>query len=130
MSQQEPIGTLAYAPPDISRRRGIFGALLAISLAWAAYATGQFRVAHLDLSRWGLDPDIAGSLAIDGYRAKHMLPFIAVAVALDLVAIAGSWWVSVGVGPKRAGICALVLSAASLLFHGFILLITNFFASA
>jgi hypothetical protein len=56
-------------------------------IAWGVYAAGVQRVNRLSWAGYDPDPDISQSLANDARRANVILPFLAVATVIDVVAV-------------------------------------------
>jgi hypothetical protein len=102
-----------------------------VALAWAAFVAGRIRTDHLNLSKWGSDPSIAESLAIDSYRAGTFRPYVITAVLLDTLAL-GIGMQSILMRPRQSRalwVAIGVLWMASAGFHCFGLVVTQFFAS-
>ena len=67
------------------RRSFLLAALLLITLAWGAAATGCYRANNLDLPPL-VDADIPERLRRDGYLLRQMQPYALVAVGLEILA--------------------------------------------
>jgi hypothetical protein len=63
-------------------------AALGLALAaWSIFCLGKYRVSQLDLSRFGPCEEVFEALRRDGYTAEFLLPYFAVAVLLDGMAL-------------------------------------------
>lgn len=130
MRQPQADLNLPYATPGVrARPRPVWYAVVAVVLAWAASTAGDLRVSRLDASRWGTDPSIAESFARDGYRAGYRVPYSVATVVLDALATGLAGWACVGSRRKVFAAGTLVVCSASLLLHGFGLVVDAFFAS-
>jgi hypothetical protein len=98
------------------------------AVAWGVIALGDYQVSQLDISRWGHDQDIPEALAMDGYRAGHLLPYILAAVVLDFMALL---ILRAACGPTHLGALGVVLLLAilgSMGIHGLRLWVAWVFA--
>ncbi len=103
--------------------------LALLLVAWGVYALGQYHLRQLDMTPFKPCDDIAGQIAADGYLALHLLPYIAVTVLLDLLALL-LLFCALGEGILRVLLAAAIglVWLASAWLHGQAMFVVAIFA--
>ena len=99
-----------------------------IVTAWLLVFVGRQRVSSLNWTGYDPDPDISQSLANDARRARTYLPFGVLAVLMDAGACIAAIETCVQPQNRWFGVSLLLVSVASLAWHGFLGLGALFFA--
>ena len=102
---------------------------MAVLMAWSSFWLGRERVRRLDFSRWGTDIDVIDQLQMDKYVSNHLFPYVAIAFALDVIALAALVLASKYRKFRTVGVLICIAWCLSFIWHFMCLAVTGFFAT-